>query len=322
MACTSCNQSSGSSGPSFSSGGSGCGSCGGRKPMDTNKPLRDIRNGDDNFCFNQIGNKECQSLGSDKGIHPVGDKHRSSCDDLKSLNDLGIGTLHNDLMMLDICNIEQLKCWLFSLLSWLWNINKAIICTLCGQRCEINKLKNVVRDLAYSNTDTQGGYIVKEETPGLSVTVRKDGTFTYDWTDWDNTTKPWTKLGAGHMTGKLNLKLNTNSKGGLDYTIDGVHVNTISYKTENKFTGNSQPTYHILVPSGGTDVWSKKGNVNSNWTETLNKTFAFKNTGTIDPKSSTPFIYFMTWRADWIVDDRVELGFKFINNNNKLDLDC
>jgi len=117
--------------------------------MDTVTPLNAIRNGDENFCFSEITDKICQNLANDEGINPSATNSNNDCDDLKSLNDLATGSLHNALGTLDMCDVDAYKCWLDSLLSWNWNVDKALICAICGLweavHCLDGKTQNSVR---------------------------------------------------------------------------------------------------------------------------------------------------------------------------------
>lgn len=323
MTCKTCGNYAGGGMPAGTGtiGGS-AGGCYNRKPMDTYKPLKQIQNGDKNFCFNTVTDEICGNLGSNKGIHPTKENTNNSCDDLKALTDMGIGDLHNSLITLDFCDINALKCWLFSFLAWLWNILYGIICTICGLRCEVDKLKQAVKDLAYANVGTVGGYDVLDETPGLSVTVRNDGSFTYRWSDWNSSKSPWEKLGDGVLTGKLTYSMNTNSEGGLDYNITSIYLDTVSYKATSAPGVGSNPTYYIQVPANGDTVWTRKGTTDKSWSEKINKKYSYSNKGSINPKSASLWINFMTWGADWVNNDKVQLKFKFENNNTKIDLDC
>ncbi|WP_406834442.1 hypothetical protein ABLU29_09550 [Lactococcus lactis] len=133
MGCTSCGQGN-NQGSSNSSG------CCDLKAMDVVTPLNDIRNGDENFCFSEITDKICENLQNDEGINPSVSHSNTDCDDLSSLNDLATGSLHNSLMTLNICDVDAYKCWLDSLLSWFWNLFKAIICAICGLWCHVRDL--------------------------------------------------------------------------------------------------------------------------------------------------------------------------------------
>ena len=125
MTCTNCGQGVNRIGSS----GSGCCNL---ETMDVDTPLEKIRNGDEDFCFVEITNKICESLMNDEGINPSLKHSNSDCDDLSALNDLATGNLHNALMVLNMCDVDEYKCWLDSLLSWQWNVDKATICAVCG----------------------------------------------------------------------------------------------------------------------------------------------------------------------------------------------
>lgn len=141
MGCITCGQ-----GANQSSDNSGCCNL---KAMDVVTPLNDIRNGDENFCFSEITDKICENLKNDEGINPSATHSNSDCDDLTSLNDLAIGSLHNALKTLNLCDVDAYKCWLDSLLSWQWNVDKALICAICGLwdivHCLDGKTRNSVR---------------------------------------------------------------------------------------------------------------------------------------------------------------------------------
>lgn len=124
MVCTTCGQTS-----TRSNSGSGCCQL---YTMDEDAPLEKIRNGDDDFCFIEITNKICESLQNDEGINPSVKHSNTDCDDLTSLNDLASAKLHNALMVLNLCDVDEYKCWLDSLISWQWNVDKALICAICG----------------------------------------------------------------------------------------------------------------------------------------------------------------------------------------------
>lgn len=142
MGCTTCGQGN-SQGSSSNSG------CCDLRAMDVVTPLNDIRNGDENFCFSEITDKICENLKNDEGINPSATHSNSDCDDLSSLNDLATGSLHNALMTLNLCDVDAYKCWLDSLLSWQWNVDKALICAICGLwdvvHCLDGKTRNSVR---------------------------------------------------------------------------------------------------------------------------------------------------------------------------------
>lgn len=136
MGCINCKQSN-------LSGTGGDQGCCNLRAMDVITPLQKIQNGDKNFCFTEITNKICENLADDEGIHPSATNQNRDCDDLSSLNDLATGSLHNALMTLNMCDVDAYKCWLDSLLSWHWNVDKGIICAICGLWKKIHKLEDI-----------------------------------------------------------------------------------------------------------------------------------------------------------------------------------
>lgn len=173
MGCTSCGQGN-NQGSSSNSG------CCDLRAMDVVTPLEDIRNGDENFCFSEITDKICENLQNDEGINPSAKHSNTDCDDLTSLNDLATGSLHNALMTLNLCDVDAYKCWLDSLLSWQWNVDKAIICALCGAWQEAKKKTTVSAGNNITITTSKnstGGTDYKVSThyanDGETVSVRK-----------------------------------------------------------------------------------------------------------------------------------------------------
>lgn len=124
MGCTSCGQRA-----THSSSGSGCCNL---NAMDEETPLEKIRNGDEDFCFIEITDQICKNLQNDEGIHPSATHSNTDCEDLTALNDLASAKLHNALMTLNMCDVDEYKCWLDSQVSWQWNVDKALICAICG----------------------------------------------------------------------------------------------------------------------------------------------------------------------------------------------
>lgn len=188
MVCTTCNQSG-------SRGSSGSGCCD-LRAMDVVTPLESIRNGDANFCFTEITDKICENLKNDEGIHPSATHSNTNCDDLSSLNDLATGSLHNALMTLDLCDIEAYKCWLDSLLSWQWNVDKAIICAICGLweivHCLDEKTQHSVRTVNLWQGDRNAF-----DLPSISISENLDS---FDYLDLH------LLFGTEHVVGRVSLE--------------------------------------------------------------------------------------------------------------------
>lgn len=203
MACVNCNQSGGGS------------SCCNMRAMDVVTPLNDIRNGDTNYCFTTITDKICENLMNDEGIHPSATHSNTDCDDLKSLNDLATGSLNNALMALDICDVDAYKCWLDSLLDWQWNVDKAIICAICGLwkivRCLDEKTQQSVRTVKLWS-----GKENAFDLPSISISENLD---LFDYLDLH------LLFGTEHVVGRVSLE---GGLGGVPTTVimDKVSGNT------------------------------------------------------------------------------------------------
>lgn len=156
MACTTCGHETNQ--------GSRNSECCNLRAMDVVTPLNDIRNGDANFCFSEITDKICENLQNDEGINPSAKHSNTDCDDLTSLNDLATGSLHNALMTLNSCDVDAYKCWLDSLLSWYWNVDKALICAICGIWKKIHEIESII---------SKDGYVTVTEIYTYTIPVRK-----------------------------------------------------------------------------------------------------------------------------------------------------
>jgi len=185
------------------------------RAMDIVTPLNSIRNGDANYCFTQITDKICENLMNDEGIHPSATNSNTDCDDLTSLNDLATGSLHNSLMALDMCDVDAYKCWLDSLLNWQWNVDKAIICAICGLwkivHCLDEKTQRSVRTV-----DLWDGDRNVFDLPTLTISENLD---LFDYLDLH------LLFGTEHVVGRVSLE---GGLGGVPTTVvmDKVAANT------------------------------------------------------------------------------------------------
>ncbi len=133
MACNSCGNKSGFSGS--------CNSCSKVPDINTETALETIKNGDENFCFNEVTDGICDNLQNDKGIHPFNGKNNTDCKDLHALNTYLNGNLWNSLKTLDFCDINAFRCWLYNLVSNSWNMTKALVCAICGLWKKVHELE-------------------------------------------------------------------------------------------------------------------------------------------------------------------------------------
>jgi len=152
MACSSCG------GWNFNVSGS----CNCNKFPDEDKkiPMDTIRNGDDNFCLNDINNEICGNLKVNNGIHPYKGKHHDNCEDLHALNQYYSADIWNDLNGLDFCNPKDIRCFLGKMINHNFNLNEAEICSMCGLWDIIEKM-------------TKNGYMTVIQNKTFTVDVKK-----------------------------------------------------------------------------------------------------------------------------------------------------
>ena len=83
-----------------------------------------------NFILNGITERECESLQNDTGLNDQLPVLRNNCEDLNDMLDCLVGALHEKLPTHDVCNIKD---FIDELMTNLYNLQKAMICSECGQ---------------------------------------------------------------------------------------------------------------------------------------------------------------------------------------------
>lgn len=324
MACNSCGNKSGFNGS--------CNSCSKVPDIDTETALETIKNGDENFCVNEVTDEICDNLQNDKGIHPFNGKNNTDCKDLHALNTYLNGNLWNSLKTLDFCDINALKCWLYNLVSNSWNMTKALVCAICGLWKKVHELEDAVNkiwiklgkveqaidELAAQNWEVNSQYVIEYSTPGMSVSIdRNTGNFTFQWTDWlDGTFKQ--KLGTGKLTGKVNFGMGLESGLTTKWQIRSVLADTISYTTANYSDANTFAIHVYVKNSGEQEIYTRTHKAMGNFSDKINKTIPIDMKGVLKGGESTGWIQFLEVFNDNLasdLDDRANVQIKFDNNN-------
>ena len=83
-----------------------------------------------NFILNGITERECESLQNDTGLNNQLSVLRNNCEDLNDMLDCLVGALHETLPAYDVCNIKD---YIDQLMTNLYSLQKAMICSKCGQ---------------------------------------------------------------------------------------------------------------------------------------------------------------------------------------------
>ncbi|MBL1227963.1 hypothetical protein IW492_01805 [Enterococcus sp. BWB1-3] len=82
-----------------------------------------------NFVVNGITEKECSSLHNNMGLNPELAVLHENCEDLNDMLDCLIGALQEKLPSYDVCDWKE---YTDELMSNIYNLQKAIICSECG----------------------------------------------------------------------------------------------------------------------------------------------------------------------------------------------
>ena len=82
------------------------------------------------FTLNGITERECESLQNDTGLNNQLSVLRNNCEDLNDMLDCLVGALHEKLPAYDVCNIKD---YIDQLMTNLYTLKKAMICSKCGQ---------------------------------------------------------------------------------------------------------------------------------------------------------------------------------------------
>lgn len=104
----------------------------------------ELRADNPNFVLNGITDKECGSLQEDTGLNPDLQVPHNNCEDLNTINDCLVGNLGEMLETYDICELDQ---YIRKLMKNLYNLNKALICSDCGEWKNIHSLWSATEDI-------------------------------------------------------------------------------------------------------------------------------------------------------------------------------
>ena len=124
-----------------------------------------------NFLLNGITEKECESLGKNTGLNPDLTVLHENCEDLHDVLNCLLGAFSEKLKAVDLCDKKKLKTFLGELMGNMFNINKAIICSDCGQWEAIKKLWIEIEKIYELITIISGGGNYKTLTKGVDFDV-------------------------------------------------------------------------------------------------------------------------------------------------------
>lgn len=282
-----------------------------------------------NFVVNGITDKECKSLQNDTGLNPELKVLHNNCEDLNDMLDCLLGSLYDKLPSFDVCDWKK---FMDELMPNLLNMQKAMICSECGQWKKIHeledsinklwtkmaKVENALDGLAAQNWEVNARYVIEYSTPGMSVSIdRATGNFVFNWSDWlDGTFK--SRLGRGSLTGKVNFGMGQENGLTAKWQIRSVTINTCSYVSDNTSDVNTFRINAYVKNSNESLVYQRTHNAMSNFSDNINKTVPLNLKGVLSVGQNSGWIQFLELFNDNLastLDDRANVQVQFVNNN-------
>jgi len=130
----------------------------------------DLKENAPEFVLNGVTDDVCTNLQNNLGLS--GDSN--DCDDLNDANDCLIGNMESEVDAYEVCDW---KSFMQAFIPNLWNMLKAIICTICGIWTNITKLWSKVDELECDVDYLYNGatFSIGEDTSGSAYAVAGKG---------------------------------------------------------------------------------------------------------------------------------------------------
>ncbi|MCB5951820.1 hypothetical protein LI951_07065 [Enterococcus sp. BWT-B8] len=282
-----------------------------------------------NFIINGITGKECSSLQKDTGLNPDLSVLHTNCEDLNDLNDCLIGALGDTLASYDVCDWKE---FMEQLMTNLLLVNKAMICSECGQWVKIHELEDSIEKLwkkmaqvesaldglAAQNWEVNARYNIEYSTPGMNVSIdRSTGNFVFNWSDWLDGAFTQ-RLGRGSVTGTVNFGMGQENGLNAKWQIRSVTINTCSYTSDGISDVNTFVINLFVKNSGEQLIYQRTHRAMTTFTDTINKTVPLGLNGALVPGQDSGWIQFFEVFNDNVattMDDLANVQIQFVNAN-------
>ena len=181
-------------------------------------------------------------------------------------------------------------------------------------------LKNLAGNLGI---DVAGVWSVVQETPEFSATIDAiSGDFTVEWNDWYAGTTPYTHVGRGVVTGKVNWTFNFDvGTGSMIYHIESLYFNKVVWTVDQGAQGIGPIAVTlkgISIPDGTEttllNAYSYSGE--ESWQQLFDRTILCDQTITLGPRQSIGPLNFLYLFVDWVGDDEGYMSMVFKNKFN------
>lgn len=129
----------------------------------------DLREHAPDFVFNGVTDTVCTSLKNDTGLNPEATVIHDDCEDLNLANDCLVGRMDNELDSYDVCDWKD---FMHKFIPNLWNLLKAMICTICGLWIRI-KVASYIGILTLYTDERVEGSGSGNQAPAFNFNVRQ-----------------------------------------------------------------------------------------------------------------------------------------------------
>ncbi|WP_086350258.1 hypothetical protein [Candidatus Enterococcus clewellii] len=275
-----------------------------------------------------VTDKECKSLQNDTGLNPDLDVLHTNCEDLNDLLDCLLVSLHDKQVAYDFCHWKEYAA---ELMANLYTLQKAMICSECGQWIKLHELEDSINKLwakmakveealdalAAQRWEVDARHVIQEQVPELYITIDRSGKFEFNWTDWDMSggviTNP---MGRGKLTGKINFGMTQENGMTAKWQVRSVTLSNVSYTTLNVRSLEFVIKFYVPTINGGNLEYERAHNSLTSFSDTLNKTIPINLNGSLGPGQDTGWLQIFTFKDQGLVLSSIVDGqVKFINNN-------
>lgn len=281
-----------------------------------------------NFVKNGITDKECKSLQKDTGLNPGLKELHKNCEDLNDMLDCLLNSLQDKLPAYSVCDW---KAYMKELTNNLYTIQKAMICSECGQWIKVHEIEDSINKLwakmakveaaldalAAQKWEVDVRRLVQSEVPELKIHIDRSGYFEFNWTDWDmNGSVITNPMGRGKLTGRINFGMTQENGMNAKWQVRSVTLDTVTYQSLNVRSLEFIIKFYVPTISGGTLEYERPHNSLETFTDKINKTIPINLKGVLGSGQNSGWLQIFTFKDQGkVLSSIVDGQVRFSNKN-------
>lgn len=281
-----------------------------------------------NFVKNGITDKECKSLQKDTGLNPGLKELHKNCEDLNDMLDCLLNSLQDKLPAYSVCDW---KAYMKELTNNLYTIQKAMICSECGQWIKVHEIEDSINKLwakmakveaaldalAAQKWEVDVRRLVQSEVPELKIHIDRSGYFEFNWTDWDmNGSVITNPMGRGKLTGRINFGMAQENGMNAKWQVRSVTLDTVAYQSLKVRSLEFIIKFYVPTISGGTLEYERAHDSLETFTDKINKTIPINLKGVLDSGQNSGWLQIFTFKDQGkVLSSIVDGQVRFSNKN-------